>query len=544
MNMKMTLALWAICAWMTISLTACSQASEQVAKNNAQKTELSTPVPAASNEGEAFVSKQSAQSKLANAQEGSADTDATKSGQITSSASNVDKTNLHAASSEKSVGDKQNGQEIASSTDVQKARLPQIDAAQKKVNLEVLPNALTICTVNGIPITVGDYRRQFKLQQLQFQAAVATSPQARERLLEEANKRGITLDTQEKDKLLQAARGGKSSLSPEFKEFLKQKKATEAQFNQEVLDVGLAIKTSNSMLQQSLLSDMVNREILCTAGKAARLEDKARTKYLEIKTSPAYKDLLAKTSFTPDELRNELVESELTKLMMDKIEQRAVVNDKDVEDFYKKNPKLFAHKERIRLSQIIISCPNQDVGPVQSVRTQVLKANPKLSGKELDATVALTIQHQKEKAETILAKAKSGADFAELANQNTDDIPTKVGKTGGDLGFQQRSQLIPQFADAVWPIKVGEVYPGLVQTALGYHIVKVTSREDAGQTPLKEVKEVVRLGLKQQKGEQMLASWLQDKRRSTVVGLDPKFAALLSASEPNGKTSSLNAATH
>ncbi|HEY9871388.1 MAG TPA: peptidylprolyl isomerase [Candidatus Obscuribacterales bacterium] len=420
-----------------------------------------------------------------------------------------------------------------------KTSIPEVEAAQKKVNLEELPNSMVICTISGAPITVGDYRRQFKLQQMQLQTAVSTNLLSRQRVLEEAKKRGVKLTDLEKEKLLAAARGGRAAGSKEFKTFLAERKVSEEQFNKEVLDVGLALKTVNSILQQSLLNDMVNREILCGAARAARLETRAMNRYVAIKHSPTYDRLIKATGLSANELKDELVKTELVKLMAEKIQARAVVTDADIESFYRKNPQMFKHNERVRLSQIIVAAPTEDAGPIQSVKTQVKKAKPDLSEKEVEAMTTLTIDAQRRKAQEILAKAKSGANFAQLANELTDDLAARNAKIGGDLGYQERGQLVPQLADAIWQLKAGEVYPGLVQTSLGFHIVKVTAHEKPGQVPLAEVKEALRVGLRQQKNEQALAAWLKQRRQTTRIVLSPQFAAMIAAGESAGQTSSL-----
>ncbi|MBI4532909.1 MAG: peptidyl-prolyl cis-trans isomerase, partial [Candidatus Melainabacteria bacterium] len=299
-----------------------------------------------------------------------------------------------------------------------------IGAAPEKVNLERLPQSTVILTVGDTPITVGDYRRMFRLEQLRLQSAATTDAVARQRLLEEAKKRHVALTVLEKEKLLQAARGGKIPQSEEFKQFLAKRNLSEQQFNSEVMDVGLALKTINSVLEQSVLNGLVNRELLCQAARRAGFSSKAMNRYFQIKHSPSYKNLLEASKLTADELKEELVRDELNELMIGKIQQSAAPNDKEIEAFYKANRPTFKHKERIRLSQIIIAAPSEDMGPVQSVKTQVLKANPKLSGKELDATVALTIEHQRQHAQEILSKALAGEDFASLANLYTEDIPS------------------------------------------------------------------------------------------------------------------------
>jgi len=73
-------------------------------------------------------------------------------------------------------------------------------------------------------------------------------------------------------------------------------------------------------------------------------------------------------------------------------------------------------------------------------------------------------------AEEILARAKKGEDFAELANAYSDDGD---GEGGGDLGFFGRGRMVKPFEDAAFGLKPGKI-SGIVETQYGYHIIKRT----------------------------------------------------------------------
>lgn len=76
-------------------------------------------------------------------------------------------------------------------------------------------------------------------------------------------------------------------------------------------------------------------------------------------------------------------------------------------------------------------------------------------------------------ANSLLAKAKGGADFAELARTNSTDQGSAV--NGGDLGFFGKGQMVKPFEDAAFAAAVGQIV-GPVESQFGYHIIKVTDR--------------------------------------------------------------------
>ncbi len=365
-----------------------------------------------------------------------------------------------------------------------------------------------------------------RIQQIQANQTIVTDPSAKAKLLDEAKRRGIALSQEEKTKLAQAAHQEKGHYLKEFQAFLKQSKSTEQQFDNEVNQTGLAFKTSNAIIEESLLPDLVNRALLSQAAREAGGEKAAINKYLAFKHSRQYNALLQQTGLSNDALKEEMVKAELAKIQLAKLETQSRVSNADVHQLYDSNRKQLKHAERIRLSTILIACPENNVGPILSVRNQVLRANSKLSGKELDATVAKIMEQAKRKTLICLAEAKAGTDFAKLANENSNDPDTQVKKTGGDLGFLEKKDIIPALAEPVWKLKAGEVLPQIVKSDLGYNIYKVTGKDPAGNFKFEEVKPRLELLARQAKLQQVIAQWLEHRRKVVRVEFTPKFLAI------------------
>ncbi len=73
-------------------------------------------------------------------------------------------------------------------------------------------------------------------------------------------------------------------------------------------------------------------------------------------------------------------------------------------------------------------------------------------------------------AQQVLAQAKAGKDFGELARQYSQDPGSA--KNGGDLGWSERGAFVAPFADALFGMAVGEI-KGPVKTQFGYHIIRL-----------------------------------------------------------------------
>lgn len=81
-------------------------------------------------------------------------------------------------------------------------------------------------------------------------------------------------------------------------------------------------------------------------------------------------------------------------------------------------------------------------------------------------------QKAKREAEQLLARIKSGADFATMAGMYSQDPGTQ--SRGGDLGWFTEKQMVEPFEKAVMNATKTGLIPNLVETEYGYHIINVT----------------------------------------------------------------------
>lgn len=86
------------------------------------------------------------------------------------------------------------------------------------------------------------------------------------------------------------------------------------------------------------------------------------------------------------------------------------------------------------------------------------------------------IEESKAFAQALLDSIKNGnATFEELVERHSDDQFSKP--KGGDIFYFTAAQLPIEFEEAAYKTKIGEVYPEIVQTSFGLHIIKVTDRK-------------------------------------------------------------------
>lgn len=157
------------------------------------------------------------------------------------------------------------------------------------------------------------------------------------------------------------------------------------------------------------------------------------------------------TEYVRESLKKELIASKF-------LTEKVVISDSDVKAEYDKDPSAYAE---IRASHILI---RDEEG---------IKKDDEL----------------KKEAEEILAKVQNGEDFAELAKTYSKDGSASE---GGDLDFFGKGKMVEEFEKAAFSLKVGEVYPSVVKTDFGYHIIKKT---DEKENSFEQVKETIQTEL-------------------------------------------------
>ncbi len=118
------------------------------------------------------------------------------------------------------------------------------------------------------------------------------------------------------------------------------------------------------------------------------------------------------------------------------------------------------------------------------------------------------------KAEKVRADLVGGADWTKEAAQYSNDTGTK--DSGGDLGTVSKGEMVAEFEDSVFSLKLNEISQP-VKTIYGYHIIQVTGITPAKQSTLDEVKSDISATLVNDKKSTVWQDWITKTKAEIKV---------------------------
>jgi peptidyl-prolyl cis-trans isomerase C len=175
-------------------------------------------------------------------------------------------------------------------------------------------------------------------------------------------------------------------------------------------------------------------------------------------------------------------------LIEETVNKNITVTDEEIEEYYKNNISEFEVPEKVKVSHILIA--------IDSDASENVKAE------------------KKKQAEQILYKVKAGENFAELAQQFSEDSATK--KRGGVLGFFPRGSKSSEIEEVAFNLKKGEV-SDIVLTDKGYHIIKMLDKKEGTTKSLEDSRQKIKNRLTQQKKSEAIQRLLEDLKAKTKV---------------------------
>jgi peptidyl-prolyl cis-trans isomerase C len=216
------------------------------------------------------------------------------------------------------------------------------------------------------------------------------------------------------------------------------------------------------ILDELIVDKLISRKASSVDIKDADLEAEVARIKGQFPSEDAFKAEMTKAGENDSSFRDSVKKMiQQQKWMESQIGDKATVSDADIKKFYDENKKEFEHPEMVRASHILIRVPE-----------------------DADEKV---VAEKKKAADAALERVTSKKeDFTTVAKEVSEEPGAK--ESGGDLNFFPKDRMVPEFANAAFAMKKGDISKEPVRTKFGWHVINVTDRKDSGTMPYDEVK--------------------------------------------------------
>ena len=258
-----------------------------------------------------------------------------------------------------------------------------------------------------------------------------------------------------------------------------------------------------------VLRTLIDNEIMLQRAEKLGLlatDTDVDAKFNELKapyTQEEFQKQLKERNLTQEDLKAQLRRDlSILRLFNREITSKISISDQEISDFYNNNKSMFNLPEpTIHMAQIVVT----------------KQADPNVRNLKQDK--ATSDDQAKKKIAMIRRRIDSSEDFGILAQSYSEDPATT--QNGGDLGFIPESALdkvSPEFRRLVLATPPGRITP-MIPSAEGYRIIKIISREPAGQRELNDpkVQQNIRETLLNRKDQMLKHAYYEVARNETKV---------------------------
>jgi parvulin-like peptidyl-prolyl isomerase len=165
----------------------------------------------------------------------------------------------------------------------------------------------------------------------------------------------------------------------------------------------------------------------------------------------------------------------------------------EMQQYYDTHKDEFQRKEQVLLREIMVSTDGKDAAGIAAAE---------------------------KKAKDLVARARKGERFAELAQVNSDN--PRTAQQGGDMGAFEKGQLLPEIEAAIWDRPRGYVTDP-IKVASGFEIIRVDEHQKAGLAAFEEVESEVQDKVFSPRMEPAVRAYLTKLRLDAFLEIKPGY---------------------
>lgn len=243
----------------------------------------------------------------------------------------------------------------------------------------------------------------------------------------------------------------------------------------------LYLMTEQGVINQIIVKELLEQEVKAKGIKVSNKEvDDAIARIIDqMGGKDKLSEILKENGVSVSKFRED-IKTQVKMQKLARLSGKTKVSDAEVKDFYNKNIQMFKHGEQVKASHILLMA-----NPYQIEQELVENTKKELKPEEKEALVKEQMDKQKALAQKLSKELQAdNSKFAQYAQKYSDDKGSAV--NGGDLGFFDKEQMVPEFSKVAFSAKPNTVSEP-VQSQFGYHIIMVTDRRAAGTEPLEKI---------------------------------------------------------
>ncbi|MCR4290429.1 MAG: peptidylprolyl isomerase [Candidatus Scalindua sp.] len=265
-------------------------------------------------------------------------------------------------------------------------------------------------------------------------------------------------------------------------------------------------KIINDLITQAVLKQFIKKENIQI--DPSRIESEIETFKENIKKNPQTKDksletLLEEQGGSLAELRVALDISFAIDEYMEK-----TTSEEEIEKYFTENTGAF-NGETVTASHILVDTKG--------------------------VTDEAKLKEAKEKIDKIKKELDGGADFVQLAKAYS-DCPSA--KAGGDLGPIKKGEMVKEFTDVAYATELNGI-SAPVKTQFGYHIIKITGKDEGKDIKFEDIKDKVKIALHNEKTLNLIQDLLKNSEVKVLYTPTPYYAATSSGGGHGGMGTSM-----
>lgn len=243
----------------------------------------------------------------------------------------------------------------------------------------------------------------------------------------------------------------------------------------------------NQLIDRMLIGQEAERlKIAVTDGEVDEvLENMLKAKGISVEK---FSKTMAAEGLSLDEYKDEIRRERIKRRVIDRtIRSKLSVSEEEIGDYYAKHRDEYEGDEAVRLQQILIVKPKDATGD--------------------------TIKKLRAQAQAVLKKLQAGESFDLLVGSLSQG---PAANTGGDLGFVEKGMMFPEVDEAAFSLKKGEI-SDVIESPVGFHIIKITDKRGAGIKPIEEVREEIIAKIVNEKGKKKFEGWLKELKEKSFI---------------------------